>query len=72
MPVETIQVPQYICSRCNHRWQSREGKKPRMCPECKTQLWNVPPATKREERRAKANGWFFRRGGRVAEGGGLL
>ena len=33
---------QYICQRCNHMWQSRKEKKPKVCPKCKSPYWEKP------------------------------
>ena len=34
----------YLCERCEHKWPPRNnsGKKPFVCPKCKSPYWNVP------------------------------
>jgi hypothetical protein len=49
-----ITVPKCRCERCDHAWTPRRGYKkkresgkvmklPRICPECKSEKWNVKP-----------------------------
>ena len=40
---ETIEVIQYTCLRCGHKWQPRvTGKEPKVCPnpKCHSAYWN--------------------------------
>ena len=30
------------CYRCAYVWRSTSGRQPRMCPRCKSRLWDVP------------------------------
>lgn len=54
-------VAGFVCERCGHVWANRppvsltelvkEKVVPRICPMCKSQLWNTP-----KERKANGNG----------------
>lgn len=39
---EKIEVTQYTCQKCKHKWIPRMGKKPKVCPECKRDDWDKP------------------------------
>jgi len=43
-----ITVMGFRCERCHHEWIPRGGveDEPRVCPDCHSQLWNVPPVKK--------------------------
>ena len=47
-----IRIPTLLCQRCLHTWEPRQMHV-RMCPRCKTLLWNVPPRTALEKWRYK-------------------
>jgi DNA-directed RNA polymerase subunit RPC12/RpoP len=32
----------YVCQRCGHQWVPRKAEQPRVCPKCKTYLWDRP------------------------------
>jgi len=49
-----IEVTEYKCERCEHKWVARgarnlpaaeDGKpsRPRTCPRCKSAWWDIPP-----------------------------
>jgi len=31
----------YNCKRCAHKWQPRGKNLPKICPKCKSKLWNI-------------------------------
>jgi hypothetical protein len=35
-----IQVEMLQCSRCEHKWQRRHRRLPKVCPKCKRTDWN--------------------------------
>jgi DNA-directed RNA polymerase subunit M/transcription elongation factor TFIIS len=37
---DITQVTLYICDRCSHEWQPKKDIVPKMCPKCKSLLWN--------------------------------
>lgn len=38
-----ITLEGYRCERCGHEWVPREkGKKPKVCPHCKSPYWDTP------------------------------
>jgi len=39
-------IKQYECKRCKKKWFPRKPGKPKMCPQCKTLLWNVAKKAK--------------------------
>ena len=41
-----VKIDGWECSRCGHVWVSREDAKPRVCPRCKSPLWDVPRVPK--------------------------
>jgi Zn finger protein HypA/HybF involved in hydrogenase expression len=43
-----IRIPTLMCERCTHVWLPRQPHV-RMCPACKSTLWNVPPRTALEK-----------------------
>lgn len=45
-----------VCTRCNHKWQSRIDKTPEACPKCNNKKWNEPRENiiKPKERREDA------------------
>lgn len=42
-----ILIEGYQCERCAHKWISREGKEPKVCPKCKSPYWNTPKKEKK-------------------------
>ena len=39
-----IVIKPFECKRCSHTWYPRQfDRKPRMCPNCKTRLWDKAP-----------------------------
>lgn len=42
MPQKQVLVTVFICgrTRCRHEWQSKTGKKPKICPKCKQPTWD--------------------------------
>ena len=36
-----FEVEGYECLRCSHRWQSQGNHVPRVCPKCKSYLFDV-------------------------------
>ena len=43
-----IQIPGYLCTRCDHTWVPRVPETPATCPKCKSAFWDRP--RKREVR----------------------
>lgn len=35
-----IKLPTFTCLRCGHIWIPRKTDYPRMCPKCKSVLWD--------------------------------
>ena len=35
-----INLPELECNRCNHKWNPRTPKEPKVCPKCKSPYWN--------------------------------
>lgn len=56
--MELIQVRQFECLRCDHKWQPRIERKPLQCPQCKSPYWDRPrtkfPSNKQNEKLIKA------------------
>ena len=44
-----FEVEGYECQRCFHRWRSRSGHVPRVCPACHSYLFDVPKEEKKNE-----------------------
>ncbi len=40
-----VDLPGFECSRCGHQWFARGEGVPRVCPRCKSPLWDVPRNT---------------------------
>jgi predicted Zn-ribbon and HTH transcriptional regulator len=38
---ETIQIKQYTCNRCGHKWIPRQIILPKNCPKCMNSYWNT-------------------------------
>jgi len=36
----------FRCVKCEHEWASK-NKKPRLCPKCKSEYWNLPVRTEK-------------------------
>jgi predicted Zn-ribbon and HTH transcriptional regulator len=36
----TVELPQFECKRCGHKWYPRKPEKPRVCPKCKSPYWD--------------------------------
>jgi hypothetical protein len=51
MKAPVIRIPTLLCRRCTHEWQPRREQLPRICPKCKSPLWQVPPRTHAERLR---------------------
>ena len=47
----------FLCERCDYQWAPRQTttEEPKVCPNCKTRLWNKPRTQQRkpENRAAK-------------------
>jgi len=43
-----IQVEQYSCQKCLHKWLPRKGVPPRVCPACKSAWWQIAKNTGRK------------------------
>jgi len=41
-------MKEYKCERCGNKWYPRTPKKPKMCPACKSRLWEVPKEEKKK------------------------
>lgn len=45
-----ITMPGYRCERCEHEWVARSRRSaegpPRICPKCKSALWDIPKREK--------------------------
>ena len=39
---KTVEIKVNKCERCGHEWQSRSRRKPKICPTCKRDNWNIP------------------------------
>lgn len=37
-----VRVRGYCCERCGHVWVPRLGRKPVICPKCKSPYWDRP------------------------------
>lgn len=37
-----IKLNGFYCERCNHKWVPRNGKRPIVCPKCKSPYWDTP------------------------------
>jgi predicted Zn-ribbon and HTH transcriptional regulator len=42
MTQETKEVKLWTCLRCKHKWANRKNRKPKICPKCKSYLWDEP------------------------------
>lgn len=42
MAETTINVTQYTCEKCGHKWIPRKKGKPKVCPVCKRMDWQEP------------------------------
>lgn len=40
MTIENETVTKCICDKCHYEWNPRNGKEPRVCPQCKSYKWN--------------------------------
>ena len=63
-----VSIPTLDCLRCYHSWIPRQVHV-RMCPQCKSLLWNVepPPAAIRRRvlaKKAARARWLKNKGGR--------
>lgn len=45
----TAAFPERECLRCGYKWQSEKAEPPARCPQCKTNLWNVPRKTAKKK-----------------------
>ncbi len=41
-----VKIDGWECTRCGHVWVSREDAKPKVCPRCKSALWDEPRVPK--------------------------
>lgn len=41
---KTIEVRLNKCEGCGHEWKQRGRKRPKICPTCKRENWNIPRA----------------------------
>ena len=41
MPI-SVALTQLECERCHHKWYPRHEFHPKVCPRCKTRLWQTP------------------------------
>ena len=48
-----VKIDGWECTRCGHVWVSRDGAKPRVCPRCKSALWDIPRSTEKSEPKTK-------------------
>jgi Zn finger protein HypA/HybF involved in hydrogenase expression len=39
--MQTIQMPELICQRCNHKWTPRNARV-YLCPKCHSPKWDEP------------------------------
>ena len=37
-----INIYECICERCEHKWITRSGEMPKVCPRCKSPYWDIP------------------------------
>lgn len=37
---EKIELPQFQCKRCEHKWYPKQPVKPKICPKCKSPYWD--------------------------------
>jgi len=37
-----VVLPFFTCQRCGHTWVPRLARMPRLCPACKSFLWQTP------------------------------
>lgn len=44
--IEKIIVYKCECEKCNHKWVTRTGNPPKVCPNCKRKSWNASGAEK--------------------------
>lgn len=49
----TTQAPQLKCLRCEYQWTPRKEGRPKQCPNCKQNRWNVPSKYGRTPEAAK-------------------
>lgn len=40
MPQQKVEVIQYQCIRCGHKWLGRSREKPIVCPKCHSPYWD--------------------------------
>jgi uncharacterized OB-fold protein len=48
MLLEEIQIPEFRCRRCGHKWFPNRRVMPRVCPRCKSPYWNIPKKRKKQ------------------------
>lgn len=54
MGMKKIEVWQYECERCKHKWfprdlEAKEPVEPNVCPKCKSPYWSKPRKEKSAE-----------------------
>jgi len=42
MAIMSVTMKKCICERCGHEWITRNLKKPKVCPKCKSPYWDTP------------------------------
>lgn len=47
-----ITLDGYVCQRCGHQWVPRLDAVPKVCPACKTYLWDRPRRNTKRDKNA--------------------
>ena len=37
-----LTIPHCLCERCGYTWYPRKPELPKLCPACKSRLWQIP------------------------------
>lgn len=40
---QPYELPELECLRCGHHWPPRTQQRPKVCPSCKSRIWDKPP-----------------------------